>query len=310
MSDSQRLIYAIIKFLRDQLTVNELPPDGAEGVEVAVQCLESAYNISSSDSSSLEVSKPLLDIFKDYLSGIPVQNNTSVEVSPEDKAQAEKFKNEGNSHLHAENYKEAIACYTRAISLDPKNAVYYCNRAAAFTKMSNHYSAIEDCKTALRIDPDYSKAYSRLGLAYSCLNQNREALESYKKALELEPQNESVLSNIQLIEEKLMASGGGNQQQNLPNVDLRTVLTNPAVLNIASQMLTNPSMQSMMTNILQSQPSSSNVMDAVLQAGQQLAQQMESENPGLVDQLRRHLSGAHNNSTSSSTTPPPPDPTP
>lgn len=303
MSENQRLIYAIVKFLRDQLTINELPPDGAEGVEVAIQCLESAYNISSTENSKLEVSKPLVDIFKSYLIGQPIQNG-SVEASPEDKAQAEKFKNEGNNFLHAENYKEAVGCYTRAITLDPNNAVYYCNRAAAFTKMSNHYSAIEDCNAALSIDPNYSKAYSRLGLAYSCLNQNREALESYKKALELEPQNESVLSNIQLIEDKLMATDGGNSPHNLPNVDIRTVLTNPTVLNIASQMLTNPSMQSMMTNILQSQPPP-NVMDVVLQAGQQLAQQMESENPGLVDQLRRHLTGSQ-----TSATPPTPDSTP
>lgn len=301
MTDSQRLVYAIVKFLRDQLTINELPTDGAEGVEVAIQCLESAYNITSSNASSLEVSTPLLEIFGDYCLGLPAINR----ATPEDKKAAEKHKNDGNSFLHAENYLEAVKAYTRAINLDPKNAVYYCNRAAAFTKMRNHYFAIEDCKTALRIDPTYSKAYSRLGLAYSCLDQNREALESYKKALELEPQNESVLSNLQLIEEKVINEMSG--QPSVSNVDLRTVLTNPTVLNIASQMLTNPSMQNMMTNILQSQPSSSNVMDAVIQASQQLAQQMENEHPGLVDQLRRHLSGAQPPNSSSSSPPPPPD---
>lgn len=70
MSDTQRVIYAIIKFLRDQLTINELPPDGAEGVEVAVQCLESAYDITAKDASSLEVPKSLLEIFKDYYAGL------------------------------------------------------------------------------------------------------------------------------------------------------------------------------------------------------------------------------------------------
>lgn len=51
----------------------------------------------------------------------------------------------------------------RAISKDCRNAVYYCNRAAAHSKLNNHREAIDDCKRALEIEPQYSKAYGRMG---------------------------------------------------------------------------------------------------------------------------------------------------
>lgn len=49
MSETKRIVYAIIKFLRNQLNAGELSMEGLEGVEVAIQCLESAYDISIND---------------------------------------------------------------------------------------------------------------------------------------------------------------------------------------------------------------------------------------------------------------------
>lgn len=56
-----------------------------------------------------------------------------------------------------------LFCFNSAITLDPTNAVYYCNRAAAHSKLNNHLAAIQDCKNAIKLDPSYSKAYGRLG---------------------------------------------------------------------------------------------------------------------------------------------------
>ena len=61
-----------------------------------------------------------------------------------------------------------IFCITilffRAIEIDSNNQVFYCNRAAAHSKMNNHYAAVEDCKRAIDMDPNYGKAYGRMGL--------------------------------------------------------------------------------------------------------------------------------------------------
>lgn len=65
--------------------------------------------------------------------------------------------------MTAKRATEAAEDYTRAIELDPENAVYYSNRAAAFTMQEDFDSAIEDCKAAVSLNPSYAKAYSRLG---------------------------------------------------------------------------------------------------------------------------------------------------
>jgi small glutamine-rich tetratricopeptide repeat-containing protein alpha len=64
-------------------------------------------------------------------------------------------------HLHGiDVFKNFIF---RAIELDGRNAVYFCNRAAAHSKLNQHQFAIDDCKKAITIDPLYSKAYGRMG---------------------------------------------------------------------------------------------------------------------------------------------------
>lgn len=157
----------------------------------------------------------------------------------------------------------------RAIQLDGRNAVYYCNRAAAHSKIGNYQQAIKDCHTALSIDPSYSKAYGRLGLAYSSLQRHKEAKESYQKALEMEPDNESYKNNLQVAEEKLaqpsmnnMGLSGGT----LPGMDLSSLLSNPALMNMARQMLSNPALQNMVSNFMSGQVEQGGHMDALIEA--------------------------------------------
>lgn len=53
-----------------------------------------------------------------------------------------------------------------AVRLWPTNAVYYSNRAAAYTHMQMYDEALADCRKAIELKPDFSKAYSRLGTAH------------------------------------------------------------------------------------------------------------------------------------------------
>ena len=67
----------------------------------------------------------------------------------------------------------------RAIELDPSNQVFYCNRAAAHSKMNNHYAAVEDCKRAIDMEPNYGKAYGRMG--YNFQKKLAEILSFYNR---------------------------------------------------------------------------------------------------------------------------------
>lgn len=83
--------------------------------------------------------------------------------SPADRAQADKFKQSGNAQMTSKKYDDAIESYNEAIALDPTNAVYYSNRAAAFSSKGDHLSAVGDAEQAILVDPKFVKAYHRLG---------------------------------------------------------------------------------------------------------------------------------------------------
>jgi len=308
MTDKRRLVFSIIQFCQKELQSDELSEDNKESLEVASQCLQSAYALTSED-KHLEVSRPLENIFQDATKSEPLRKKGP--PSAADKEEAERLKTEGNNLMRTEKFQEALDMYSKAIELDGSNPVFYCNRAAAHSKMNNHHLAIEDCQRAIDMDPSYSKAYGRMGLAHSSLNKHKEAVDNFKKALELEPDNESYKSNLQIAEDKVK-SGVAPAAPGIPGMfpgmggpggmDLGNFLNNPALMNMATTMMSDPNMQSMMSQMMGGlgggvpgqpdqpggQPAS---MENLLQAGQQLAQQMQQSNPELVEQLRRQMQG-------------------
>jgi tetratricopeptide (TPR) repeat protein len=83
--------------------------------------------------------------------------------SAADKAQADKFKQSGNTQMSSKQFDDAIESYNKAIALDPTNAVYYSNRAAAYSSKGDHLAAVGDAEQAISVDPQFIKAYHRLG---------------------------------------------------------------------------------------------------------------------------------------------------
>ncbi|KAK9508051.1 hypothetical protein O3M35_007798 [Rhynocoris fuscipes] len=187
-------------------------------------------------------------------------------------------------------FKNALELYSKAIKIAPKNAVYYCNRAAAYSKLEDHKSAIDDCNLALRIDPNYSKAYGRLGLAYYGLGNYEKSVEYYRKAIQLVPDNEAFKNNYELALTKI------NKQKNEASTstrNLNTILNNPEMMNIATQMFSNPAMQSTMLNVFSRRfnTNRTNDMDDIQNIGQSIAQDIYAENPqsmaDLIDSVSR-----------------------
>lgn len=90
-----------------------------------------------------------------------------------------------------------------AIGLDATNPVFYCNRAAAHSRLGDYEKAAADCRLALRYDSSYSKAYGRLGFAYSKLEKHTQALDAYQNALRLDPDNADYQSNMAVTQQRL-----------------------------------------------------------------------------------------------------------
>uniref|UniRef100_A0A3B3VNL8 Small glutamine-rich tetratricopeptide repeat-containing protein beta n=1 Tax=Poecilia latipinna TaxID=48699 RepID=A0A3B3VNL8_9TELE len=287
MAVEKRLAFAIVQFLRDQTHRSALNSDEQESLEVAIQCLETTFKIGSSD-CHLAVSQPLREIFLNAL--LKNDNLTVPETSPspEDIERAEQLKNEGNNHMKEENYRCAVECYTKAIDLDLRNAVYYCNRAAAHSKLGNYTEATGDCERAIGIDPTYSKAYGRMGLALTAMNKYPEAISYFKKALVLDPENDTYKSNLKIAEQKHkeasspIAAGLG--------FDMASLINNPAFISMVRLLVT--LMSGMMSNAVRGPAAGVGGLSdisSLIEAGQQFAQQIQQQNPELIEQLRNHI---------------------
>uniref|UniRef100_K7M6V6 Uncharacterized protein n=1 Tax=Glycine max TaxID=3847 RepID=K7M6V6_SOYBN len=132
---------------------------------------------------------------------------------------AESLKTLGNKAMQSKKYSDAIELYNCAIAVHEKSAVYYCNRAAAYTQINKYTEAIQDCLRSIEIDPNYTKAYSRLGLVYYAQGNYRDAIhKGFRKALQLDPNNESVKENIRVAERKLLEE----QHRAYPNQNTRS----------------------------------------------------------------------------------------
>ncbi|KAM3620377.1 uncharacterized protein V6R79_022280 [Siganus canaliculatus] len=251
MTDHKRLAFSIIQFLHDQLQSGNLSSGAQESLEVAVQCLETAFEVSTDD-QTLAVPMTLPEIFASATGQHPAEsqvnnNSTQNTLSEEQRAEAETLKSEGNDHMKVENYSAAVEFYSKAIAINPQNAVYYCNRAAAYSKLGNYAGAVQDCEQAISIDPSYSKAYGRMGLALASLNKHMEAATYYKKALELDPDNDTYKTNLKIAEEKMETS---SPTAGMGGVDLAGLLSNPGFMNMASSLMNNPQVQQLMSGMM------------------------------------------------------------
>ncbi|XP_067890445.1 small glutamine-rich tetratricopeptide repeat-containing protein beta-like isoform X5 [Heterodontus francisci] len=214
MSELKRLAYSIIDFLREQTKSQAWTSDERESLEVAMQCLENVFKISSQD-IHLAVSPPLTEIFSAAITEKELIWNSPSDFTPsaQDVIRAEHLKNEGNNYIKEENYRAAVDSYTQAIELDPNSAVYFCNR-----------------------------------LALTSLNKHSEAITYYKKAVELDPENGTFKSNLRVAEQKIgeasSPTGAGL------GFDLASLLNNPSFVSMAASLMQNPQLQQLMSGMM------------------------------------------------------------
>lgn len=85
----------------------------------------------------------------------------------------------------------AIDAYTECLALDPTNenpsftSKLFCNRAAAYLKLTKNEEAYNDCSKCIELDESYSKAYIRraqAGLAIGDLEHLETAVRDFQKA--------------------------------------------------------------------------------------------------------------------------------
>ncbi|KNE69034.1 hypothetical protein AMAG_13909 [Allomyces macrogynus ATCC 38327] len=111
-------------------------------------------------------------------------------------------KDTGNVYFKKAKYAKAIQHYARAIALDPTDAVFYLNRAAAYLKLDQNEQAEQDCDAALHRDPKSVKALFRRASARRATGNTAGAIADLERALVLEPTNKSVKDELAVLRPK------------------------------------------------------------------------------------------------------------
>ena len=92
----------------------------------------------------------------------------------------------GQKYLTEQNYTEAVASFTEAISLDPENIPAYMGRAQAYTGLKQYDDAKADYTTAIEKTEDqpYTQAEAYIGRAEvnELTTDNEDALSDYESA--------------------------------------------------------------------------------------------------------------------------------
>ncbi|CAG8537345.1 13314_t:CDS:10 [Ambispora leptoticha] len=279
MADKKkRLVFSIIQFLESSIKDGTIKPDDAEGIEVAVQCIGEAFGVNPQDPEQIALYSTKHNLPLIFNMAIQAEeklsakaskhiflknDNTSkkkkpVELTQEQKQKAEELKSAGNKKVSEKNYDEAVKFYSEAISIDCNNAVFYANRAAAYSQMGQHDKAIEDATKSTQVDPSYSKAYSRLGHAYYSIGKYQEAVDAYEKGLSLDPNNSILKSALGTAEQKVNEIKSGPRSSTdggLPGLgrgsgglDFSTLMNNPQLMNMASQMMQSGAFNDLLNN--------------------------------------------------------------
>jgi len=94
-----------------------------------------------------------------------------------------------------DRYDHAIADYTKAISLDPNNAVFLNSRAFCYFYLGRYNEALADVNKAIGIDPQDAYYYNTRGTIYRAQGQYDNAIADYTKAIQLDPKRSVYFEN-------------------------------------------------------------------------------------------------------------------
>lgn len=113
----------------------------------------------------------------------------------------------GNEKYKAKDYYGALDCYSEAIKLDPANAMYYGNRAAAELMVNQSSRAVTDCKKGIELDSTNIKTHLRLGKPLFRLSTpRRRASRSRRNPLSLYEGSRAVVCNPLRLNDALKAA--------------------------------------------------------------------------------------------------------
>ena len=109
------------------------------------------------------------------------------------------FKNRGVAYRAKGDPDRAIADYSEAIRLDPKDAFTFVGRGGVFSYKGDFERAIADYNEAIRLNPKSSLAYFARGRSYLFAGSVEKALTDFNQANALAPKNAYVALWVDIV---------------------------------------------------------------------------------------------------------------
>lgn len=91
-----------------------------------------------------------------------------------------------------QDHRRAIVLYTKALELEPKDAIILSNRARTWLVLKQYDQSLADCTAAIQLDPKNAYHYVTRGKVYEQIDDSRSQAD-YARALALDPSQESQL---------------------------------------------------------------------------------------------------------------------
>jgi len=105
----------------------------------------------------------------------------------------------GEAYYYKGDYDKAITDYDQAIRIDANYAVAYNNRGHVYRNQGNYDRAIADLDQAIRLNPNYTKAFANRGYAYWYKGDYDKAITDYDQAIRIDPNYAVAYNNRGLV---------------------------------------------------------------------------------------------------------------
>jgi len=163
----------------------------ASGVTSAVTTITTTAVTSSPEAMTGPVAEAVTDVDTNRTSAenakanSPSQQPTVSNNSAPAHDTAQTWLQKSNSYLQAKDWPQAINAATSALSLDAWSVNAYIVRSVAYAENGQIQNAFDDIAAALSLDPKNALAYNNKAFIYELTNNPDKAQENYEKACEL-----------------------------------------------------------------------------------------------------------------------------
>src|SRR5262245_39022006 len=129
------------------------------------------------------------------LAALRAEEERRKQAEAEARARSSSLVSQGKTDSNNGDYDRAIAAFSEAIRLDPKNVNAFGNRGIAYAKKGDNDRAIADYNDVIRLSPNYANAFLNRGIAYGKKGDNDRAIADFTEAIRLDPKNANAFLN-------------------------------------------------------------------------------------------------------------------